>query len=194
MFSQYSQAKNSHNQGLYTPFGHRKYLNDAERQRFLIASGKQPRLTRLLCHTMVYTGCRISEALSLTVDCVLEQENVLLIRSLKKRDQIIIRQVPLPTKLISELIILNGSKSETIWNWGRTWAWHQIKNTMAIARISGPQATPRGLRHGFGIHAIQRGVPLNLVQRWLGHADIKTTAIYTNAVGPEERELARKMW
>ena len=26
-----------------------------------------------------------------------------------------------------------------------------------------------------------------------GHADIKTTAIYTNAVGLEERELAKRM-
>jgi integrase/recombinase XerD len=36
--------------------------------------------------------------------------------------------------------------------------------------VKGPQATPKGLRHGFGVAAIQAGIPLNLLQRWLGRA------------------------
>jgi site-specific recombinase XerD len=50
------------------------------------------------------------------------------------------------------------------------------------------------LRHGFGIHAIRSGVPVNLVQRWLGHARLETTMIYLQALGSEEREIARRMW
>ena len=42
--------------------------------------------------------------------------------------------------------------------------------------------------------AIQADVPLSLVQRWLGHADLATTAIYVDAVGGEERALAARMW
>ena len=38
------------------------------------------------------------------------------------------------------------------------------------------------------------GVPLNLVQRWLGHASMATTAIYLDALGEEEREIAARMW
>jgi integrase/recombinase XerD len=41
---------------------------------------------------------------------------------------------------------------------------------------------------------IQAGIPLNLLQRWLGHAQLTTTAIYANAVGPEERTIAARMW
>ncbi|MGD9804096.1 MAG: tyrosine-type recombinase/integrase [Hyphomicrobiaceae bacterium] len=59
---------------------------------------------------------------------------------------------------------------------------------------SGPHATPKGLRHGFGLHAILSGVPINLVQKWLGHASLSTTPIYLEAVGSEERELAARMW
>ena len=81
-----------------------------------------------------------------------------------------------------------------LWPWGRTWAWMQVKEVMAEANIVGPQACPRGLRHGFAVHAVQSGVPLNMVQRWLGHANIRTTAIYTNVVGPEERAIAQRMW
>jgi len=47
---------------------------------------------------------------------------------------------------------------------------------------------------GFGVAAIQAGIPLNLLQRWLGHAQLTTTAIYANAVGPEERNIAARMW
>lgn len=60
--------------------------------------------------------------------------------------------------------------------------------------VKGPQATPKGLRHGFGVAAIQAGIPLNLLQRWLGHAQLTTTAICANAVGPEERNIAARMW
>jgi integrase/recombinase XerD len=44
------------------------------------------------------------------------------------------------------------------------------------------------------LHAIRCGVPLNLVQKWLGHARMETTAIYLQATGPEEREMAERMW
>jgi len=66
---------------------------------------------------------------------------------------------------------------------------------MKLADIDGPQATAKGLRHGFGVYAIANcEIPLNMVRKWLGHAELKTTAIYENAVGKEEREIAKKMW
>ena len=43
-------------------------------------------------------------------------------------------------------------------------------------------------------YALRTGVQLNLLQRWLGHADIATTAIYADAMGAEEREIAARMW
>jgi integrase/recombinase XerD len=50
---------------------------------------------------------------------------------------------------------------------------------------------PVGLRHGFGVSA---GIPLNLVQKWLGHAQLTTTAIFADATGAEEKDIARRMW
>jgi len=55
-------------------------------------------------------------------------------------------------------------------------------------------ASPKGLRHAFGLNAVRSGVPLTLTQRWLGHASIATTAIYLNVMGAEEREIASRMW
>jgi integrase len=34
----------------------------------------------------------------------------------------------------------------------------------------------------------------NMVQKWLGHAQLTTTAIYANAVGEEEQSIAARMW
>ena len=33
-----------------------------------------------------------------------------------------------------------------------------------------------------------------MLQKWIGHADIKTTSIYANAIGKEEADIASKMW
>ena len=57
-----------------------------------------------------------------------------------------------------------------------------------------PHACPKGLRHGFGVQAVSRGIALNMVQKWLGHAQLTTTAIYANAVGEEEQSIAARMW
>ena len=45
-----------------------------------------------------------------------------------------------------------------------------------------------------GVAAVSAGIPLNLVQKWLGHAQLTTTAIYANAVGAEEKTIAQRMW
>jgi len=40
----------------------------------------------------------------------------------------------------------------------------------------------------------ESNVPPHLVQRWLGHASLRTTAIHGEVVGPEERAFAARMW
>jgi integrase len=186
---------------LYTPAGTRKYLTPAERERFITAARAQPREdVRTLCLTLAYTGCRISEALALTSVSVADSEGFVPLRSLKRRNRVVvIREVPVPPWLLDELAKLCRARAnETIarlWPLSRSRAWTLVKNVMHEAGIGeGPHATPKGLRHGFGLHAIRSGVPINLVQRWLGHARLTTTALYLQAMGEEEREIASRMW
>jgi integrase/recombinase XerD len=54
-------------------------------------------------------------------------------------------------------------------------------------------ACPKGLRRGFGMRAAGYSIPINLIQRWMGHASPVTTAIYLDAVGLEERNFASRM-
>ena len=65
---------------------------------------------------------------------------------------------------------------------------------MRVADIEGPHATPKGLRHGFGVQAAAATRQPRLVQKWLGHRSLDTTAIYVDAQDEEERELAARMW
>jgi site-specific recombinase XerD len=42
----------------------------------------------------------------------------------------------------------------------------------------GPHRCPKGLRHGYAIHALSKSVPLNMVPKWMGRFQMETTAIY----------------
>jgi integrase/recombinase XerD len=155
---------------------------------------------RTLCLTLAYTGCRISEALAVTAGAVEPQEFFIGLRSLKRRRKtIIMREVPVPALLIDEIQSVHElcgmDREKQLWPWSRSRAWQLVKSVMAEAGIvAGIHATPKGLRHAFGIHAVRCGIPLNLIQRWMGHASMKTTAIYLEAIGDEEREIAQRMW
>jgi integrase/recombinase XerD len=159
---------------------------------------------RTLCMTLAYAGCRLSEALALTADRVDLAAGVLTIESLKKRRAGIYRAVPVPPALLEMLDMVHGireaqshrgkSRSERLWPWSRMTGWRAVHAVMEAAGLDGPHASPKGLRHGFGVAAVSAGIPLNLVQKWLGHAQLTTTAIYADAVGAEEKDIARRMW
>jgi len=114
--------------------------------------------------------------------------------TLKRRRRGVFRAVPMPDQLLGLLRRLPAPSEQRLWPWCRTTAWHLIKNVMKEAGIADALCKPKALRHAFGVDAGQNHIPLNLVQRWLGHARIETTAIYADAVGEEERNLARRMW
>lgn len=192
-------SRQTANTSLYSPQGRRKYLTPPERLRFIAAALEHPRPeVRTLCLVLAYTGCRISEALGLFSASIETDEAFIAIRSLKKRKKaFLIRQVPVPSSLIQSLLQvhpLTGAGTR-LWTWSRSRAWQLVKAVMADAHIPpGLHATPKGLRHGFGVHAVRNGIPLNLVQRWMGHASLTTTAIYLEVMGEEEREIAQRMW
>lgn len=185
---------------LYGQDGRRKYLTPRERLAFIAAAQAQSRpQVETLCLVIAFTGCRISEALALRRSCIECDEAFVAIRSLKKRGRLVIREIPIPRWLVRRLAVVHGIAldlpDQHLWSWSRTQAWFLVKRVMVQAGIRpGPHASPKGLRHAFGVHAIRSGVPLNLLQRWLGHARITTTAIYAEALGPEEREIAARMW
>jgi integrase/recombinase XerD len=188
---------------LFGPCGNRKYLNAAERERFVRAAGLAPKKIRQFCLMLRWSGGRISEVLALTPAAIDIETGVANIETLKRRRRGIVRQVPLPPELLREfdrVFDLRASQCDPhlanrrLWCFSRTTAWRYVKSVMAAAGVTGTPAMPKGLRHGFGVGAIQSKVPQHLVQRWLGHASLRTTAVYCDVVGADERAIAARMW
>jgi integrase len=191
---------------LYDSEGRRLYLTSAERDAFLDAATQADRPVRTLCAVLYYTGCRISEALALTPRRVDIGGQTLIFESLKKRRKGIYRAVPVPETLIDQLDMVHGIREAhrrkkndildaPLWPIARNTAWRRVTAVMQSAGIpKGPHRCPKGLRHGYAIHALSKGVPLNMLSKWMGHSQMETTAIYANAVGEEQQSIAARMW
>lgn len=188
---------------LHDTLGNRKYLTAAERSAFLLAAQALPPAAESFCRVLAYTGARISEVLALPPSRVDMRAHVIVLETLKKRRTGVFRSIPVPAALLQELERVHGIAAAQrdparclapIWTFGRTTAWSIVKQAMAASAIDGPRASPKGLRHSFAISALQGGVPITLVRKWLGHSRITTTEIYTDVVGEEEQQLAARLW
>jgi integrase/recombinase XerD len=187
---------------LHTVGGARKYLNAAERQRFAAAAETMTPEPRVFCLLLMWSGCRISEALALTPVAIDREAGTVAFITLKRRRTSVVRQVPIPAALINDLTNVfklaqreqDGSlRTVRLWRWSRSTAWRYVKNVMKRAALSGSAAMPKGLRHTFGVAAFQ-AVPPHIVQRWLGHASLRTTGIYGDVSGREEHLFAERIW
>jgi integrase/recombinase XerD len=128
---------------------------------------------------------------------------VVVFESLKKRRRGVFRAVPVPPELLDSLDMVHGIREAQrrgqvqapLWPWSRMTGFRRVQEVIAAAGIpDGPHACPKGLRHGFGVQAVSKGITLNMVQKRLGHAQLTTTAISANAVGEEEQRIAARMW
>lgn len=186
---------------LHAAEGGRKYLNGAERKRYLAALDARATEISLFCRFLALSGARISEALAVTPAALDLDRRLVSLITLKRRRPVT-REVPLPAELIAALDAFFGLTTcqlgtnavSPLWEFSRTTAWRHVHESLAACGLVGARAMPKALRHGFAVAAFQAGVPPHLVQKWMGHASMRTTAIYGDVSGPDERMFAEKMW
>jgi site-specific recombinase XerD len=72
---------------------------------------------------------------------------------------------------------------------GRPWSAAAVRAEFRrVAACSGVRRrfAPHQLRHAHALELAREGVPLNIIQRQLGHTNLGTTSIYLQGIDPEE--------
>ncbi|HEY4942372.1 MAG TPA: site-specific integrase [Rhizomicrobium sp.] len=188
---------------LFDARGRRKYLVPVERKRFLKAALECRGRVATFCAVLTLTGARISEVLALTPERIDLGNCAINFETLKRRKRGLTRAVPVPDELMAYLEAvhrindaqLDPKKSDKrLWTWSRATAWRRVVAVMKLAAIPSYVSQPKSLRHAFGVEAALEGVVITMIRDWLGHADMRTTMIYTTVIGPEARTLAERTW
>lgn len=137
---------------------------------------------KLIIKLLYGGGLRVSEIVSLKKSDLDFTEGLIHIRLAKgKKD----RFVKIPESLIDELEnYCNVEESKILFSSNRggklTTATIQaiLKNAAKKSGIK-KRVYPHLLRHSFATHLLEQGTDLRIIQKLLGHSDIKTTQIYT---------------
>jgi integrase len=193
--------RNDAQAGLYSTSGERKYLNRDERRRLLAQFETLAPEKCLFGLLLAWTGARVSEVLALTANSFQVEAGIVTLQTLKQRASRV-REIRIPPDLMQRLERLFSLRAiqsgpcanRRLWRFCRQTAWRFIKRACASVQIPGRRASPRGLRHAFGVRAMQQGIYMHITQRWLGHARLTTTAIYMSVCGPDEMAFAEQFW
>ena len=136
---------------------------------------------RAVLETLYGTGMRVSELVSLTVDCMGESE---FIRVMGKGDKE--RSLPLggaARRALERYVSLARPLLETEESGDALWLGVRGRplGERGVRRIVGARAgtNPHALRHSYATHLLENGADLRSVQELLGHAELATTQIYT---------------
>ena len=180
-------------------------LTEEEVNRLLSsAPGYDPQSLRdtAMLELMYASGLRVSELISLTTEDV--DMELGYVRCVGKGDRE--RIVPVGRRAIEAierylafgrrelagvckdnyLFITNRGTAMT-----RQGFWKMIKRRALKVGIS-TDITPHTLRHSFATHMLENGADLRSVQELLGHADIRTTQVYTHLTQVRLREVYNK--
>jgi site-specific recombinase XerD len=158
----------------------------------MIDSLKNPK-HKLLIALAYGAGLRVGEAINLKIKDLDLDELTIHIKGAKgNKDRISL----FSEKLLSELRELAGLMDANSYVFEssqggklteRT-AQKVFENALKKAGIK-KEATFHSLRHSFATHLLENGVDVRYVQELLGHANIRTTQIYTKVTNPALRKI-----
>jgi integrase/recombinase XerD len=138
---------------------------------------------RLIIKLLYGCGLRVSEVINLKKEDLNFEENLIKINLAKGRKD---RFVRIPESMEGELIsYCSLTNSDILFPSNRagklTSATIQaiLKNSSKKAEIK-KRVYPHLLRHSYATHLLENGTDLKIIQKLLGHSDIKTTQIYTH--------------
>lgn len=176
-------------QHMETIRGERKeriYLSIEEFQELLVVMDHAT--IKAVVESMFYSGMRVTECLSLQLEDVDFKGGVFHIRRAKGR---VYRQVPIHNRLVPLLKDYLGKHRPAVGP-GHFFATERsgkvsaqyvgVKLKEAAEKLGWTKnISPHVLRHSFASNLIKKNANLVHVQKLLGHADLRTTSVYTHA-------------
>ncbi len=159
-------------------------LSRDEEQKLIGQAYRENSSHGLLLKTLFLTGARVSEFVSLKVGDFYFDEQMILIQKGKGGNS---RYVPLLPELAQELKTHLGSrKTGYVFESNRQTKFTTrriqqiVKETAASANIT-KKVHPHLLRHTVATFLLEKGMPLEQIQKFLGHSKIETTQIYAES-------------
>jgi site-specific recombinase XerD len=153
-----------------------------------------------LVSIIVYTGCRIGEAIKLTREDINIRERYIRLKQLKKHSEFQ-RLVPVPSNLFWEIMerylrrvatrhLFPSPKGDTpmterqarnvVYKWSKRYLKRKIR--------------PHAIRHSYAIEVLRVTKNLEAVRRLLGHEDYSTIKIYLNLTQQDLEDELKKVF
>ncbi len=171
----------------------RLYLTTSEMKRFLAAIDKP--VIYAACATMCFAGLRVSEVCALKIgDVSFERNEISIVCGKGKKD----RTIPINDELRTILVEYLREYRNTDKNTDNFFSTSSGKITYqyineciheyAIKAGLNPKLSAHCLRHSFATALAAKNCPMPVLQKLLGHADLKSSSIYLHAVQPQLAE------
>jgi integrase/recombinase XerD len=170
-------------------------LSRDEEQKLIKQAYRETSTHGLLLKTLFLTGARVSEFVSLKVTDLFFDEQMILIEKGKGGKS---RYVPLLSELAQELKTHLGSRQTGYIFESNRHTKFTARRIQQIVKETAEQAGikkkvhPHLLRHTVATLLLERGMPLEQIQKFLGHSKIETTQIYAESSTEMMKEGFRK--
>jgi integrase/recombinase XerD len=170
-------------------------LSRDEEQKLIAQAYREAGNNGLLLKTLFLTGARVSEFVSLKVEDLFFDEQMILIEKGKGGKS---RYVPVLPELAQELKTHLGSRQTGYIFESNRHTKFTARRIQQIVKETAEQAGikkkvhPHLLRHTVATLLLERGMPLEQIQKFLGHSKIETTQIYAESSTEMMKEGFRK--
>ncbi len=166
-----------------------KYIRDLEKYNLLVI-------------VLLETGARIDEALQLRpIDFNLTTGVIRLItlkKRIKNKDKVYYRHIPIHRDLKEAFLTyiakyhIDIRSEERLFKQSRTAVsefFKKIEKEIQVQSGIRLRIHAHKFRHTFAVKSILAGIPLNVIQEWLGHSSIFITSIYLKITGRDTRSF-----
>ena len=170
-------------------------LSRDEEQRLIQQAYREKGERGLLVKTLFQTGARVSEFINIRVDDYFLDEAMILIAKGKGGKG---RYVPILPELAQELrTYLGQRRTGHLFETNRRTPYSArriqqiVKQTAEQAEIT-KRVSPHLLRHSVATTLLERGMPIEQIQKFLGHARLETTQIYAESTAEMIKDSYRR--